>query len=110
MWCEVRQGLGDRIVLAWNEPQPPSLMCGRRSAVAHLLVQKLVIGHRKHRMNGFGRANQLGIPAQGLVQRGSMRCTGQYSSHPKDHLSLLPLSEWLPTSAGSCGELSTSTL
>ena len=38
VWCEVRQGLGDRIVLAWNEPQPPSLMCGWRSAVVHKLV------------------------------------------------------------------------
>jgi len=38
VWCKGRQGLGDRIVLAGDEPQTPSLMCGWRSAGVHQLV------------------------------------------------------------------------
>jgi len=51
VWCGGWQGLGERIVLARDEPQPLSVTCDWRSAVAHYLVQKLVIGHQKHRMN-----------------------------------------------------------
>ena len=64
VWRKGRQGLGDRIVLARDEPQIRSLMYGWRSVVVHQLVKKLDIGHQTHWMNWFGPANQSGNPTR----------------------------------------------